>query len=197
MNHLTLIEAPTIRIKNWADHGELHRFVMGLFQSVELPGEPTQKRLASSILFRVDEVPSGKILLVRSDVAPTNLPRGARTKSVPHQMPSAGTPVRFRITVNAIHRSRPSDPSIKRGKGTSPIDEMAEWLTAKLADAVEEVTIFQHDRSVVTSGRAPLQLDAIDGYALVKDGAALAALMRTGVGRSKAFGCGLLTVARA
>lgn len=197
MNHLTLIEAPTIRIKNWTDHGELHRFVMGFFQSVQLPGEPNQKRLASNILFRVDELPSGKILLVQSDVAPTNLPRGARTKSVPTQRPPAGTPVRFRLTANAIHRSRPSDPSIKRGTGTTPIEEIAEWLTNKVVDALEEVTIFRHDRSVATSGRAPLQLDAIDGYALVKDGDALAALLRAGIGRSKAFGCGLMTVARA
>ncbi|TFD45940.1 type I-E CRISPR-associated protein Cas6/Cse3/CasE [Cryobacterium frigoriphilum] len=197
MNHLTLVAAPTVRVKSWSDHGELHRLVMAMFQSANLPGEPNEKRAASNILFRIDEAPTGKVLLIRSDIAPTNLPRGAKTKAVPWQMPEAGAAIRFRLTANAIRRTRPVTPAVKRGVGMSPVDDVADWMTNKLAGALDDVTLFSHDRSVVTSGKSPLQLDAVDGYALVHDPEAVQHLLKTGVGRSKAFGCGLLTIARA
>ena len=197
MTHLTLIPAPALRVGSWTDYGELHRVVMGLFHSAELGGQANERRLSCNILFRVDDTSQGKILLISSDIAPTNLPNGARTKTVPTLAPPAGTPIRFRMTVNAIRRNRPADPSIKRGKGISPVDGMAEWVSAKLVGAVTEVTVFNHDRSVATSGRSPLQIDVVDGYGIVENAAALETLARGGVGRSKAFGCGLLTVARA
>jgi CRISPR system Cascade subunit CasE len=197
MNHLTQVAAPSVRVKSWSDHGELHRLVMAMFQSANLPGEPNEKRAASNILFRVDEAPAGKVLLIRSDIAPTNLPRGAKTKAVAWQMPVAGTAIRFRLTANAIRRTRPVTPAVKRGVGISPVHDVADWVTTKLAGAVDDVTLFSHDRSVVTSGKSALQLDVVDGYGLVHDPDALQHLLQTGVGRSKAFGCGLLTVARA
>jgi CRISPR system Cascade subunit CasE len=197
MNHMTLVAAPTVRVKSWTDHGELHRLVMGMFQSANLPGEANEKRVTSNILFRVDETSTGKVLLIRSDIAPTNLPRGAQTKAVALQVLDVGEAIRFRLTANAIRRSRPATPEIKRGVGISPVEDVAEWVTNKLAGAVEDVTIFNHDRSVVTSGKSALQLDVVDGYGLVHDTEALQLLLKTGIGRSKAFGCGLLTVARA
>ncbi|MBK5237784.1 MAG: type I-E CRISPR-associated protein Cas6/Cse3/CasE [Actinomycetales bacterium] len=197
MSHLTLVPAHLIRVRSWSDLGELHRVVMGFFASADLPGESTEKRLSRNILFRVDETGDGKVVLVRSDVAPTNLPPGAKTKEVETDSPQVGTPVRFRMTVNAIHRSRPENPSTKRGKGSTPVDDIDAWVTGRLHDALDDITVFTHDRSVGTSGKAPLQLDAINGYATVNDVDALEAHLRQGVGRSKAFGCGLLTIARA
>lgn len=197
MSHLTMIPAPALNVTNWADYGELHRLVMGTFSSTQLPGKATEKRLSRNILFRVDDTSRGKLLLIRSDVAPTNLPREATTKEVLVQSPPNRTPVRFRMTVNAIRRTRPSAPTAKRGTGVSSVDRIAEWVTERLAVGLEDITVFNHDRSVVTSGRSPLQLDVIDGYGVIHDAAALEALIRAGVGRSKAFGCGLLTLARA
>ena len=197
MSYLTLVHAHSVRVRSWSDHGELHRMVMGLFASADLPGEATEKRLSRNILFRVDETTSGKIILIRSDVAPTNLPREAKTKLVTAETPIAGTPIRFRMTVNAIRRSKPGDLSIKRGKGITPVEHIWDWVTGHLGVALKDVTVFTHDRTVVTSGKSPLQLDLIDGYAIVGDQAALESVLHHGVGRAKAFGCGLLTVARA
>ena len=197
MSHLTVIPATSLRVKDWSDYGELHRVVMSLFNSTQLPGPATEKRLSRNILFRVDEGTAGKILLVRADVAPTNLPSAAKTKEVAVSAPAIDTPVRFRLTVNAIRRTMPSGPTVKRGHGTSPVDHMAEWVSAKLEPGLGDVTIFDHVRSVASSGRSPLQLDIVDGYGIVKDVAALETLLQTGIGRSKAFGCGLLTIARA
>jgi CRISPR system Cascade subunit CasE len=170
---------------------------MGFFESAELPGGATEKRLSRNILFRVDETSSGKIILVRSDVPPTNLPREGKTKLTDGHTPGEATAVRFRLTANAVHRSRPGDPSLRRGKGTTPVADISEWVTSRLSVAFDDITVFNHDRTVATSGKAPLQLDVVDGYAIVKNHAALEILLRDGVGRSKAFGCGLLTVARA
>jgi len=197
MSHLTLIPAHAVRVKNWGDHGELHRLVMGLFASANLPGEATEKRLSRNILFRVDEAPSGKIVLVRSDIGPTNLPLKAKTKLVAVGVPVTGAPVRFRMTVNAIRRSRPANHTIKRGKGITPVDNISDWVNERLGTALTDITVFTHDRAVVTSGKSALQLDSIDGYALVGDAAELEFSLRSGVGRAKAFGCGLLTIARA
>ncbi len=197
MSHLTLIPATALRVEDWGNYGELHRIVMGMFSSTELPGSEGEKRLSRNILFRVDEGAAGKIILIRADVAPTNLPRDAKTKDVGVGAPPVGTPVRFRVTVNAIRRTKPLGPTVKRGHGTSPVDRIAEWVTAKLGPGLEDVTVFDHVRSVASSGRAPLQLDVVDGHGIVSDSAALEELLRGGVGRSKAFGCGLLTLARA
>ncbi len=197
MSHLTLIPATALRVEDWRNYGNLHRVVMGMFSSTELPGSKTEKRLSRNILFRVDDSTAGKIVLIRADVAPTNLPRGAKTKDVGAGAPPVGTPVRFRITVNAIRRTSPSGPTVKRGHGTSPVERIDEWVTAKLSPGLEDVTVFDHTRAIASSGRAPLQLDVIDGYGVVRDSAALEELLRVGVGRSKAFGCGLLTLARA
>ncbi len=191
MSHLTLIPATALRVEDWRNYGNLHRVVMGMFSSTELPGSKTEKRLSRNILFRVDDSTAGKIVLIRADVAPTNLPRGAKTKDVGDGAPPVGTPVRFRVTVNAIRR-----PPTKRGYGALPVERIDEWATAKLSPGLEDVTVFDHTRAIASSGRAPLQLDVIDGYGVVRDSAALEELLRTGVGRSKAFGCGLLTLAR-
>ncbi|KGJ72084.1 hypothetical protein GY21_17815 [Cryobacterium roopkundense] len=145
----------------------------------------------------MDESTAGKIILIRADVAPTNLPAAAKTKDVAVGAPAIDTPIRFRLAVNAIRRTMPSGPTVKRGHGTSPVDHMAEWVAAKLDAGVRDVTIFDHVRTVASSGRAPLQLDVVDGYGIVRDVAALEVLLQSGIGRSKAFGCGLLTVARA
>lgn len=196
MSHLTVVPATSLRVKDWNDYGELHRVVMSMFNSAQLPGLTAEKRLSRNILFRVDEGAAGKIILIRADVAPTNLPSTAKTKEVAVAAPAVGTPVRFRLTANAIRRTMPSGPTVKRGHGTSPVDHMAEWVSAKLEAGMRDVTIFDHVRSVASSGRAPLQLDVVDGYGIVRDIAALEALSQAGIGRSKAFGCGLLTVAR-
>ncbi len=197
MSYLTLVPAHAVKVRNWRDHGELHRLIMGFFGSADLPGPPTEKRLSTNILFRVDETSLGKIILVRSDVPPTNLPREGKTKLTDGQTPREETAIRFRLTANAVHRSRPADPSLNRGQGTTPVADISEWVTSRLGDALDDITIFTHDRTVATSGKSPLQLDAVDGYAMVKNRAELEILLRSGVGRAKAFGCGLLTVARA
>jgi CRISPR system Cascade subunit CasE len=197
MSHLTVVPAHSIRVRKWSDFGELHKIVMGFFASTELPGRPTERRLSQNILFRVDETGDGKVVLVRSDVAPTNLPAGARTKKVDIEAPELETHIRFRMTVNAIHRSRPDNPSVKRGKGSTPVADMGTWVTSRLQDALGDVTVFTHDRAVSSSGKSTLQMDTIDGYATVTNVEALEAHLRRGVGRSKAFGCGLLTIARA
>jgi CRISPR system Cascade subunit CasE len=197
MSHLTMIQASALSVKNWSDHGELHRLVMSFFRSTENEGADNEARASRNILFRVDETSNGKMLMIRSDVAPTNLPHAARTKETSAVSVPAGTPVRFRLTANAIRRSRPASPNEKRGRGISPVDRMEEWVSEKLAAGLGDITLIDHTRTVATSGKAPLQLDVLDGMAVVADAAELEELLRAGVGRSKAFGCGMLTLALA
>jgi CRISPR system Cascade subunit CasE len=72
---------------------------------------------------------------------------------------------------------------------------MTEWVAEKLAGAVADVQILNHDRNVIgrKTGRV-VQTDLVDGFGVVEDQSKLQELLRGGVGRAKNYGCGLLTV---
>lgn len=90
-----------------------------------------------------------------------------------------------RIRANAKHTAR-----------VVPVGEMEPWLTSKMGQAITGIEIVNHFRDKTASGPHGLVVDTIDAIATVEDAGALTELRLQGVGRSKAYGCGLLTVAR-
>ena len=160
----------------------LHQQVMSLFPAV-LPGAEDRRRAESNILF----LDQGPVVYVRSDVIPTHIPRNVPVLKWPDSGIEAGTPVSFRTVVNAVHRSK---------RGTRPVDDIDTWIENKLDGALAEVQVIQHERRRGHSGRSPLQVDTIDGRGIVADSRELNRLMQSGIGRAKAYGCGMLLVAR-
>lgn len=77
-----------------------------------------------------------------------------------------------------------------------PVGEMEPWLISKVGQALAGIEILAHFRDKNASGPHKLVVDTIDAVATVADPLALTELRLQGVGRSKAYGCGLLTVAR-
>ena len=80
---------------------------------------------------------------------------------------------------------------------------LSSWLAQKLSPALVDVAILTHEREVVGGQRSSgsfehsdkvVQVDTIDGVARVADASALNTLLSQGVGRARAYGCGLLTV---
>lgn len=186
------VPAHELGVRDWSDFRAVHKAVMALFDTT-LPGADHERRATSKILFRVDDTPRGRIVLVQS-AAPADRPTpGTVSKDVTGRLtPPAGSMVRFRVAVNAVQR-------VPRSGADRPVPQadLADWLTGKLAPALDQVTVLTSVRTVhkPRRGGRVLQVDVVDGIAQVADHDALAELTSDGVGRGKAFGCGLLTVA--
>lgn len=190
-----------------------HRDVMSLFGQID-----GNARQDAGVLFRLEHLPGqAPSYLVRSAVAPSNLTEGARTVSEGEAELPKGTAVAFRISVNAVQRTKRGtrpvyvdgalEELVESGQMSeeeaSSAAEITPWLSEKLFPALADIRIINHQREVLGRGRKgqnlskekiAVQIDLIDGVALVNDPLALQELLRRGVGRAKSYGCGLLTV---
>lgn len=194
------VPAGQLTVDNWDDPRSLHRAVMAMFPT-DLPGPPDQRRASAKILFRLDETATGRVVLVQSFIAPSRAPTTTKVKAV-HVGTALrpATPVRFRLAVNAVTRSR--RPDGKHRDAPLPEDQVDQWVQSKLAGALSEVTILSSTRTVygidrhgLTKGTlTALQVDTLDGVGRVDDLDRLLELLLDGVGRAKAYGCGLLTI---
>ncbi|MCH8611568.1 type I-E CRISPR-associated protein Cas6/Cse3/CasE [Arsenicicoccus dermatophilus] len=196
---------PTHAVKtDWTDHGESHRAVMRLFER-ELPGAAHERRATGQILYRVDHHLDGSsTVLVQSRHALETAPPQARATTIPRGGwdLAAGTPVLFRVAVNAVRRRTERDDAGRRRESLSTLapDEVPEWVSAKVSDALTLDEVFGHTRRTHHHrrhrDRTPPRfvVDTVDGLATVADAAALQQLRLDGVGRGKAYGAGLLTV---
>jgi CRISPR system Cascade subunit CasE len=169
------------------DFESLHRGVMALFPK-DLAGASAERRARSRILFRVDDARAGYLVLIQS-ATPPQVP-GIAERPLP-DLPGEGVRVRFRVAVNSVYR---------HGDKARPVpeDEVPTWLPSRLAPALNDVEVARVDRVVKKHrGTRQLVVDTVDGTARVADTDALARLVVDGVGRAKAYGCGLLTIAAA
>ncbi|MDK6907080.1 type I-E CRISPR-associated protein Cas6/Cse3/CasE [Actinotignum sp. GS-2025e] len=178
-----------------------HRAIMALFPQTNAE----HPRAEMGILFRLDHVPGDApffLIQSREPVPQLNLPHEAATKEVELKELPAGTPVSFRIAINAIQRigtggtrSIPLD-----GEEPAPgIPSLSEWLSAKLSPALTNTEIIDARREVLTTGsgkdkQRAVQIDTINGVATVGDSGALLTAQTNGVGRAKSYGCGLLSI---
>ena len=186
--HLTAVPAHELLTRAW-DANQAHRDVMSLFDP-NLPGDRKERRAGAGVLFRLDQIPSEVRVLVQSSVPPVLRTPGMRSRVVNLGAGLApGVGVRFRVAVNAVRRGGPL--------GERPVEpcDLPDWLLGKLEGALDGATFLAADRRVLRAGARALQVDTVDGAAVVADAALLVDLMRSGVGRSKSYGCGLLSVA--
>ena len=188
-----------------------HRAVMALFED----SDSANPRAQWNVLFRVEHLPGQPpFFLIQSSVAPVNLPEGAEMISRELPLVPEGTPVAFRIAINAVRRQNRdsgSDPRSNGGIKPVPFDgdeqapesisRMTPWLQGKLAGGLSDLEIINHRREVLGTSRQGrktshrvVQVDKVDGAAIVADSAQLNKLILNGVGRAKSYGCGLLSV---
>ncbi|QIK63598.1 type I-E CRISPR-associated protein Cas6/Cse3/CasE [Leucobacter viscericola] len=179
-----------------------HSEVMSLFGHIE--GDTV--RADTNVLFRVDP-PHGNqaaTVLIRSSIVPSRPAEGLETRQE-GPVPPAGTPVAFRIAINAIRRRSVESSTAKRKTILTPVPRdddpapdgttMTDWLSARLAGGLSSVEILNHDRQVLGVGtKCTVQTDLVDGFAIVEDSAKLAQMLIHGVGRAKSYGCGLLSL---
>ena len=184
--------------------------------------EGTDKRKGAGILFRLEYLP-GQVpsYLIRSSIRPERLPNGSQMVEENGRIPEKGTAVIFRLAVNAVQRTKSGirpvfiDGGIDEARENGLLSEgdaeraqeITPWLNAKLSPGLTDVHILNHQREVVGRDRhgrntskqdnKVVQVDLIDGVAMVSDPEALQTLLIDGVGRAKSYGCGLLTVRQA
>ncbi|WP_284900787.1 type I-E CRISPR-associated protein Cas6/Cse3/CasE [Actinotignum sanguinis] len=177
-----------------------HRAIMALFPQTGAE----HPRAEMGILFRLDHVPGDApffLIQSREPGPQLNLPHEAAMKEVELKELPAGTPVSFRIAINAIQRIGTG------GTRSIPLDgeesqlgvpSLSEWLSAKLAPALTNTEIIDARREILTTGsgknKRAVQIDTINGVATVGDSEALLTAQTNGVGRAKSYGCGLLSV---
>lgn len=207
MTYLGLVPVHEVRthLRGPDNPDNRHREVMALFGTID----SETPREAKGILFRLDTIPGqAPTYLIRSETPIEVATPGARSKEEPEDVPSSGTTIQFRIAVNGIQRTNRSTAKPTRLDDQPPVDEndrtitISEWLKQRLAGALKDIHINNHVREVLgvdrrgrrTGNGKVIQIDTIDGVAIVDDETILKEKLVKGVGRAKSYGCGLLTV---
>ncbi|MFC1417757.1 type I-E CRISPR-associated protein Cas6/Cse3/CasE [Streptacidiphilus cavernicola] len=199
---------PAVR-KDLADAIGLHKTVMRL--APQHLGEHPRRQ--GGVLFRLDEDPSGTVLLVQTTHLPDlgQLPAGyghADTRDLGPMFKAltAGIHVRYRIAGNAAKRLRPPAEQEAAGRTHGKVvplhgEEAAAWWRRRSAEAgldVHTVLATQLRPACTRTAAGPRhELTRFDGTATVTDPTALAAAIVTGIGKGKPYGAGLLSLAPA
>lgn len=197
---LTLVPLthPALRaaMRRPGDEAQLHRAVMSLFPD-DLPGREGGARAAGRILHRLDTPPAGPARLLiqhavalRADVATDPTLRHVALSAVLDRL-VPGISCRFRVVLNAV---RSQTGTGKRLAVTDP-DDLVSWGHARLAGCgFGHIELVAPPTTALTRGRSPLWTARYDGHAQIADHDVAAGAVRDGVGRAKAYGCGLLSL---
>ncbi|AEG84632.1 type I-E CRISPR-associated protein Cas6/Cse3/CasE [Corynebacterium ulcerans] len=173
-----------------------NRLVMSLFGKKQ-----GNLRSQLKILYRLEEDTDS--FLIQS-LAPPRLPiPGMGVKEVDITTPPAGTEVEFRFTINPVRRltNQVTGKITQRQCSDTPRSgdefdsEAMDFAREKLSQffASESIEIDYRRRRQV-QGTILTWLDTVEGLAVVSDPEALQHALIEGVGRSKSFGSGLLTI---
>jgi CRISPR system Cascade subunit CasE len=194
-----------------ADLGDpvgMHRRLMSL-----LPDSlGNQARAQTGLLFRIDYIRTGAAtILVQSTTQPdlSQLPAGYGTADQKPLDPlldaiGEGLPVRFRLAANASKRLWKSDGHHNAGQVVALGGTDAEDWWRKRAEERHRlrIVVLRSEAGTAARGRRGEgtvihAVTRFDGTALVTDPAAVRQAVFTGIGRGKAYGCGLLSIAPA
>jgi CRISPR system Cascade subunit CasE len=191
--------APRNDLKNSAG---MHRRVMSLFDS-GLGGTP---RSALNVLYRLETHQNGPRLLIQSTTEPNtstlangySLVGSTLMGRLAEQL-VIDTVIRYRIVANATKKIAAGDHRGKRVALNSHDTNI--WWANKAAesglDLIEAPTL--HPETTIgrdaTDGVITIRPWRIDGHATVVNPEKTVAAIHSGLGRGKAYGCGLLSVA--
>lgn len=178
----------------------LHKFTMKALPA--FGGE--NPRAAANLLWRTDQQGENAYLTIQADGREANLDQFERVEGVSEVSHAsdvlerlgleAGDHLRFQVRANA------TKSIAKRRVPITDDEEAAAWF-ARCGDGAFEVADFMAevmDPVLVERPGGSLRFGVLDlrGVVQVTDAAGMETLLRTGIGRGKAFGLGLLQVAR-
>lgn len=185
------------------DLGNIHAMHQRIMQS--FPDEAREKARADwKVLFRVEE--DGRMILVQSDLEPdwSRLPDGylesVESKPIARLLEElkSGQILRFRIKANPTKRD---NASRKRVGLRRPADQEA-WLRRQAGRGGFEVLEVRIGNAAGVTGRQkekpdPIRLETalFEGLLRIVEPETFRDTLRKGIGRGRAYGCGLLSVA--
>ncbi|MFC4564846.1 type I-E CRISPR-associated protein Cas6/Cse3/CasE [Nocardiopsis mangrovi] len=206
--------------RDFADVQQMHRTLMSVLPEV-VTGEPARRE--HRLLWRIDPTDTGYALLVQTLTPPVwdRLPEGylageAQTRSMDGALKAIapGRALAMRLIANPTRIVRdPSAPKEERGKRVPLRDpeQQLGWLARKGeqhgfvvpagADGAMAVNVTPCPPVVGYKGdgrrRDKITISAVryDGRLVVTDADAFTEAVRSGIGRAKAYGCGLVSLA--
>jgi CRISPR system Cascade subunit CasE len=160
-----------------------HRDVMSGFPK----SDSLSPRAAWNVLYRVE---SARSTLIQSSIAPTYCwPQLQQQFDLELELDAV---YRFRLALNSVQRERIN--LRHREHKICPI----EWLKARNFGAELDIKDIQYSPVSESSARSPILVHRhfIEGLLKVDDAEKLTAAIVQGIGRGRAYGCGLLSIKR-
>ncbi len=196
MRHLSryLLSAADRRALHWTDSYSLHRIVYDLFEDVR--GNDRQR--GSGILFADKGVHRGvSQVIILSDRLPRTPQRGVlETRPLPDSFLQAPA-YQFEVVVNPVRRDNRSGRIIPvRGREAIAAwfcDHAPRWGFEVHATSLQ-VTDVQVDRFSKGTGTATIARATLTGSLQVREREAFVRAVCQGIGKARAFGCGLLQI---
>lgn len=194
LNHRLLGRAALHQLDNQV---QLHRTVMSLFPA-HLDGPADRRRVAAGILYRLDQPAAGPPRLLVQHSCPLR-PEHAEDPYLQHADLTPllarlrpGAQVSFRVVLNPVRRRTGSS----RFEPITEVTELEAWGAARLhAAGLDDVHLLDLPQVALWRAKAPLWVARFDGRAVIRDTDNLRVTVLTGLGRAKAYGCGLLSLA--
>jgi CRISPR system Cascade subunit CasE len=186
-------EHPHLQQARWRDRRWAHHKTMALFGDL---GNNTQARTTGQVLFRIEPTVGTGRLLVQSAVRPEIDELTSRPLDDLFAALSTGTRVQFKLHANpvrTVNRTTP-DGKIRTHRAQIDRDHLTAWLQGRLTGAITTEELTEPTIDYATMGRTPLFTATFRGHGTIEDPALLHKLLIEGVGRAKAYGCGLLSV---
>lgn len=190
MSHPAFAEA------RWHDAAWQHRTVMSLFG--DLGGSP-QARANGNVLFRVEpdtaahDTTPGRIL-IQSTAPPEADGLAVRDLTPLFATYQPGAPVRLTLRANTVRTINRTTGGVTRThRARIPDADLDGWFKDRIGHAVDLAYPPAVIDGTLRRGKAQLITTTFLAEATVTDPDALIALVREGIGRAKAYGCGMLT----
>jgi CRISPR system Cascade subunit CasE len=202
--------------RDLADVHDMHRTVMSAFSQHP---NAAAFRQAHNVLWRLDPTGAGYLQYVQSDTEPdwTKLPTGhltqpAEVRSLQPVLDAvrAGGKYSFRLVANPTRCVHDDErPEVRKRVPLTDPERQFGWLVGKgdqngfvipsARGGGPDVTFSALPRLIgKRHEKAKITINAVrfDGHLVVTDAEAFTAAIATGVGRAKAYGCGLFSLAR-
>ncbi|HKS45440.1 MAG TPA: type I-E CRISPR-associated protein Cas6/Cse3/CasE [Amycolatopsis sp.] len=204
--------------RDYADIHQMHRTVMSVFPDVT-EGQPA--RQAHGVLWRLDTAQRGFALYVQSQTKPDWVLLANGYLSEPAQIRDLqpvldaiqpGRKLAFRLVANPTRSIHQEGNPGQRGRGKRvphrKPDKQVEWLARQGERHGFVIPIAANGQADVAPSSTPtlrghkndatfITVEPVryDGHLIVTDPGTFTRALLDGIGRAKAFGCGLITVA--
>lgn len=183
------------RATRWDDMNDVHRRVMGLFGPLA-SGNNAGARAGGQVLFRVEpHVREGQVLIQSAEK-----PAGAPAKNLDDvfSLVSTGSNVQLLSTLNPVRTVNRTgeDGKVRTHRAQVDGDRLNDWFAAKIAgvslQSCEVSTRYEKFRK--GNRTVPLFVASFRASGVVTDPEQLLDIARNGVGKGRAYGCGLVSV---